>query len=58
MTVLTARYWPKKADPAREGALVKVLTSNRTGAMIETYGHQSYWASWDELEVLVQTEGD
>ncbi len=58
MTALEVRYWPKHPDPAREGALAHVLTSNSTGAMITTYGARTLWASWDELEVLVQTEGD
>lgn len=53
-----ARYWPKKHDPAREGALVRLLTENSTGAMVTTYDNRSLWATWDELEILVRTEGD
>lgn len=53
-----ARYWPKTPDPAREGALCRVLTSNHEGCMVMGYNHQSWWARWDELEVLVQTEGE
>lgn len=58
MAVLSARYWPKRHDPAREGALVMVLTTNAQGSMVTGYGHQTWWAAHDELEVLVETEGD
>lgn len=53
-----ARYWPKHPDPAREGALCRILTSNEQGAMVVGYSHRSWWAAHDELEILVQTEGD
>lgn len=58
MTVYVARYWPKRNDPAREGALVSILTSNDAGSMVKGFDHRSWWAAWDELEVIVQTEGD
>lgn len=46
---LEAQFWDAD-DPARDGALVHILTSNADGATVAGYDGDIWWAQWDELE--------
>lgn len=50
--VITKHYWPRRNDPAREGALVWLLrgTENSSGTMVRGYDGRIWWAEWNELE--------
>ncbi len=56
--ILTAQYWPRRLTPSREGAMVRIIWENKVGAFVTGFDGSSWFAHYDELDVLVSTEED